>query len=420
MSTPTVEILAVGSELLGHGRQDTNSGELSLRFTREGFHVVRRTIVGDDLPSLTQAFREAAQRSSLVVSTGGLGPTGDDRTREALAAALHRPLHEEPALLRTLREKYKAVARTMPRSNLRQAQVPRGAVPLANPEGTAPGLLLEHGVGMVLVLPGPPAEMRSVLSDEVLQRIRQHLNPPGVALCVVRTAGMAESELEDRIRDLYEVCDGIELTVLASPGEVEVRILSRHPDAALAGKRAADLANTVASRLGAAVFAREDRDLATVLGERLRSSGTTLAVAESCTAGMLGEELTRPPGASDFFLGGVMAYSDEIKRKVLGVPQAVIRQHGAVSEPTARAMAQGVRQLFGAHVGLSITGIAGPGGGTEDRPVGLVYLALTTEKVSECRRLLFPGSRQRVRRWAVARALDGLRRTLEGTEGGDR
>jgi nicotinamide-nucleotide amidase len=404
---------------LGHGRQDTNSGELSLRFTREGFRVVRRSIVGDDLPSLTQAFREATQRSPLVISTGGLGPTGDDRTREALAAALHRPLHEEPALLRTLEQKYQAVARTMPRSNLRQAQLPRGALALANPEGTAPGLLLDHGEGLVLVLPGPPAEMRAVLSEEVLQRIRRRLRPPGVALRVVRTAGMAESELEDRIRDLYEV-EGIELTVLGSPGEVEVRILSRHADATLAGVRAADLADTVASRLGAAVFCREDRSLAAVLGEQLRCAGTTLAVAESCTAGMLGEELTRPPGASDFFLGGVMAYSDEIKQKVLGVPPALIQQHGAVSEPTALAMAKGVQQRFGAHVGLSITGVAGPGGGTEDKPVGLIYLALTTEKVSECRRLLFPGSRQRVRHWAVTQALDGLRRFLESTEGGAR
>jgi nicotinamide-nucleotide amidase len=420
VSAPTVEILAVGSEFLGHGRQDSNSVELSRRFTREGFHVVRRTMVGDDLPSLTEAFREATRRSSLVISTGGLGPTGDDRTREALAAALDRPLHEEPALVRTLREKYQRVARKMPQSNLRQAQVPRGAVPLANPEGTAPGLLLDHGVGMVLALPGPPVEMRSVLSEEVLQQIRQRLHPPAVAVRVVRTAGMAESELEDHIRDLYGACEGTELTVLASPGDVEVLILTRHADAALAGERAEDLAHTVASRLGAAVFASEDRSLGEVLGERLRAAGTTVAVAESCTAGMLGEELTRSPGASDFFLGGVIAYSDEIKQTVLGVPQTVIQQYGAVSEPTALAMAEAVRRRFGAHVGLSITGVAGPGGGTADKPVGLVYLALATGKVSECRRLLFPGSRQRVRRWAVARALDGLRRFLERSETGAR
>jgi len=420
MSAPTVEILAVGSELLGHGRRDTNSAELSWRFTQEGYQVVRRSIVGDGLPSLTEAFHEAAHRSDLVISTGGLGPTGDDRTREALATALDCPLYDEPALLDTLRKKYKAVARTMPRSNLRQAQVPRGAVPLPNPEGTAPGLLLDHGAGMVLLLPGPPAEMRSVLSEDVLQRLRQRFRPPCVAVRVVHTAGMAESELEDRIRDLYEGCEATELTVLASPGDVEVRILSRHADAALAGQRATDLARSVASRLGTAVFASEDRSLAEVVGQRLRSAGITLAVAESCTAGMVGEEITRPPGASDFFVGGIIAYSNKIKETALGVPPAILQEHGAVSEPTARAMAEGIRQRFRADVGLSVTGVAGPGGGTADKPVGLVYLALATQTASECRRLLFPGSRGRVRRWAVARALDGLRRFLERSEAGGR
>lgn len=331
MSLPTAEILAVGSELLGHGRRDTNSAELSWRFTREGFRVVRRTIIGDDLPSLTEAFGEAVKRSSLVISTGGLGPTGDDRTREAVSAALARPLHEDAALVHSLRKKYAAVGHAMPECNLRQAQVPLGAIPLANPEGSAPGLLLEHDAGLVLLLPGPPAEMRSVLSGEVLQKIRQRLHPPGVAVHVVRTAGMSESELEERIRDLYDAGEGTELTVLASPGEVEVRILSRHAEPAVAEEHAAGLARSVASRLGTAVFADEDRSLVEVLGQRLRSAGTTLAVAESCTGGMLGEELTAVPGASDFFLGGVIAYSNEVKENLLGVVPALLRTHGAVS-----------------------------------------------------------------------------------------
>lgn len=420
MSLPTAEILAVGSELLGHGRRDTNSAELSWRFTREGFRVVRRTIIGDDLPSLTEAFGEAVKRSSLVISTGGLGPTGDDRTREAVSAALARPLHEDAVLVHSLRKKYAAVGHAMPECNLRQAQVPLGAIPLANPEGSAPGLLLEHDAGLVLLLPGPPAEMRSVLSGEVLQKIRQRLHPPGVAVHVVRTAGMSESELEERIRDLYDAGEGTELTVLASPGEVEVRILSRHAEPAVAEEHAAGLARSVASRLGTAVFADEDRSLVEVLGQRLRSAGTTLAVAESCTGGMLGEELTAVPGASDFFLGGVIAYSNEVKENLLGVVPALLRTHGAVSKETARAMAEGVRQRFGADIGLSITGIAGPEGGSTDKPVGQVCLGLAAQQGCEERELCFPGSRERIRRWAVGRSLDGLRRFLDRTQAGVR
>jgi nicotinamide-nucleotide amidase len=418
VSAPPVEILAVGSELLVHGRQDTNSAELGDRFTRAGFRVVRRLTVGDDLETLTAAFRDACGRAALVISTGGLGPTGDDRTREAVAGALGLEMRESPQILRSLEGRFRALGRAMPASNRRQAWVPEGAEPLPNPEGTAPGLLIDHGAGWLLVLPGPPVEMRAVLTQELLRRLHDRFQPPAVAVRAVRTSGLPESAVEDRIRDLYEAREGCELTVLASPGEVEIRILSRHPAAERAESAAAELEREVIERLGKAVFSTEDAALTVAVGDLLRQAGLTLAVAESCTAGMLGAELTRPAGSSDYFVGGVLAYSDRVKEMLLGVAPELLQAHGAVSEPVARAMAEGVRQRLGAEVGLAVTGIAGPGGGSPDKPVGLVFEALAVEGRTECWELQLPGSRDRVRRWAVARAMDHLRRFLDRQEPG--
>lgn len=412
---PTVEIVTIGTELLSHGRRDTNSIELCARFTREGFLVSRRLTVGDEIDALTAAFRECGARASLVVSTGGLGPTADDRTREAVAAAFERPLEESAELLAELEAKYRAVHRTMPRSNRRQALVPAGALPLPNPAGSAPGLWLEHPGGVVIALPGPPAEMRAVLDEPVLARLRGRFTPAQVAIEVVRTAGQSESAIEDLIRDLYPQEPGLDLTVLASPGEVELRVLSRDPDAEAARRRASGLAAEIARVLGPAVYDRGDRSLAESVGERLRSRGLTLAVAESCTAGLLGATLTEVPGSSAYFLGGVLAYANDVKQELLGVPEETLREHGAVSEASARAMAEGVRRRLRSDLSLAVTGVAGPDGGTEEKPIGLVYLALASASGTECRRLQFPGDRQRVRRWAAARALDLLRRHLDRT-----
>ena len=408
-----VEILAVGTELLVHGRVDTNSAELGQRLARLGFRVERAMSVGDDVEDLSRAFREATERAPLVLSTGGLGPTGDDRTRDALARAFARKLRQDPAILRELEERFQRHGMRMPRSNRRQAEVPEGAELLPNPEGTAPGLWLEHPGGLVVALPGPPSEMRAVLDARVVRRIQERFRPPAMASRVVRTAGIVESAVEDLIGGLPFDERGAQLTILARPGLVEALIRVPDADAARGERVAAELARDVAERLGEHVFATEPISLPAALGERLRGMGRTLAVAESCTGGLLGAELTRPPGASDYFLGGVTAYANRIKEEALGVPAAVVRAHGAVSEETAIALAQGVRARFNSDYGLAVTGVAGPGGGSSEKPVGRVYHAVTGASGTDVRCRDFPGGRDRVRTWAVAAALDLLRRRLD-------
>lgn len=420
MSVPRAEILTVGTELLLHGQRDTNSAELCDLLTGLGFQVDRRVAVADDLEPLTDAIRGAADRASLVVSTGGLGPTGDDRTREGLARAFGRSLRLDPALLDQLEARFRSWGREMPRSNRRQALMPDGAEALPNREGTAPGLWLEAGAGVVLALPGPPAEMRSVLDGRIQERLRERFRPPAVARRVILTSGLAESALEDRIGEVYARERRAQLTILASPGQVVLRILARDPDPRRAERAAERLARTLASRLGEAVVATEEATLAAVVGERLRATGRTLSVAESCTGGMLGEELTRNPGSSDFFLGGVVAYGDRAKEALLGVPPETLQARGAVSEETARAMAEGARDRFGSDYALSITGIAGPGGGRPDKPVGTICLAVAAAEGTVSRRRVLPGGRNRVRRWAVAAVLDLLLRRLDGSAVGTR
>ncbi len=420
MTIPTAEILTIGTELLVHGKPDTNSAELCELFTREGFSVSRRLTVGDDLQTLTEAFRESAARAQLVVSTGGLGPTADDRTRQAVSAAFGAALEERAELLVELEAKYRAVQLAMPASNRQQALIPEGARALSNPVGSAPGIFLEHDAGLVVVLPGPPGEMRAVLNEEVMNLLRRRFAPPAVAFGVVRTAGMGESAIEDRIAEIYDLEPDTELTVLASPGEVELRVLARHPESSVAARRAANVVEKIARILGPAVYDQGGGSLAETVGRRLRQSGLTIAVAESCTAGLLGAALTGPPGASAYFLGGVIAYSNAIKRSVLGVPEELLQRHGAVSEESARAMAEGVRRQFQSDLSLAVTGIAGPEGGTAEKPVGLVFLALASASGIECRRLQFPGDRNWVRRWSAARSLDLLRRHLERVESMER
>jgi nicotinamide-nucleotide amidase len=417
VSAPTAEVLTIGTELLAYGRRDTNGAELSATLEALGFRLRRRATIADDLDEIRAALQEAAARSSLVAATGGLGPTADDVTRDALALAFGRDLREDPALLATIEERFRAIGRPMAASNRRQALVPEGAVPLPNPEGSAPGLWLDHAGGAVVLLPGPPPEMRAVLSPEVRERLRRRFRPPAVARRALLTSGIAESDLEDRLGDLYRARPEATVTVLARPGLVEILILARHGDAATAEAAADEVARLARERVGAPVFAEGDMTLAAHLGDRLRRLRRTVAVAESCTGGLLGADLTEAPGASDFFLGGLVAYADRVKQEGLGVPRALLRQHGAVSEPVARAMAEGVRRRLGADYGVAITGIAGPGGGTPEKPVGTVCLAVADAAGAISRRRLYRGGRERVRQWSVAAALHLLRTRIEEAGG---
>jgi competence/damage-inducible protein CinA-like protein len=349
----------------------------------------------------------------LVVSTGGLGPTDDDRTREAVAASLGLEVSVRSDVLKDLVSRWSASGRTMPRSNRRQAAFPAGAEPLPNPEGTAPGIWVSHPGGVIVALPGPPIEMRAVFDGDLQQRLKERFDPPPVATRTVRTAGMAESALEDRIQDLYSMEGSTEITVLAQPGVVDLHILSRGVGADSASER---VAGAVRERLGSAVFATDDRPLAAVVGARLRELGKTVAVAESCTGGLLGGELTEVPGSSEYFLGGVVAYADRVKEGQLGVNARILREAGAVSEEAARAMAEGVRDRLGADYGVAITGIAGPGGGTPEKPTGRVHVAVASRRSTVWSTRDLSASRSRVRRWAVTTALDLLRRRLQDPE----
>ncbi|MGD8374518.1 MAG: CinA family nicotinamide mononucleotide deamidase-related protein, partial [Acidobacteriota bacterium] len=373
--TPAAEIFAVGSELLLHGRQDSNSPELASLLTGMGFEVRRRQTLGDALEELRGAFREAAARADLVLATGGLGPTADDRTRDALAAAFGRTLREDPALVADLERRFRSRGRPMARSNLRQAQVPEGAEVLHNPLGTAPGLWLAHPGGVVALLPGPPAEMRAVLDRGLREKLRGRFVLPRVARRALLASGIGESDLEDRIADLYHQRSEVEITVLSSPGLVELLLLARHRDPGVAEDAVAEVASAVEARLDRWIFAREETTLAAYVGERLRLRGARLAVAESCTAGLLAADLTRTAGSSAYFAGGIVAYANEVKRAQLEVAEETLARHGAVSEEVAREMAEGVRRRFGVEFGLAITGVAGPGGGTPEKPVGTVWLA---------------------------------------------
>ena len=413
MSGPWAEIVSVGTELLLHGRVDTNGPELSGLLTGLGFRVRRRHTVGDDLEELDATLRSAAARSALVVSTGGLGPTGDDVTRDALARAFGRELREDRGVVVELETRFRALGHGMPRSNLRQALVPDGAAVLPNAEGSAPGLWLDHPGGAVVVLPGPPAEMRAVLSAEVRDRLRARFRPPAVARRVLLMSGISESALEDRLGDAYGLRSEAEVTVLARPGLVELLVLARDADPDLAEAAAEEVAAVARERIGEPVFATQETTLAAHVGEQLQRLGRTVAVAESCSGGLLCAELTGAPGSSHHFVGGVVAYADQVKDAALGVPPEVLRAHGAVSEAAACAMAEGVRGRLGADYGLAITGIAGPGGGTSEKPVGTVCLAIADAEGSQVRRRAFRGGRDRVRRWSVAAALHLLRRRLQ-------
>jgi nicotinamide-nucleotide amidase len=407
------QVLAIGTELLLHGRRDTNGPELCQRLTRLGFRVEGLRTVADDLEPLTLDLAHAAGRAALVITTGGLGPTDDDRTREAIAAVCGRPLRRDAGLVAALERRFAALGRPMPESNRRQGDLPEGGEALSNPEGSAPGLWVEHPGGVIVALPGPPIEMRAVLAEGVEARLERRFLLPAVAVRYILTSGISESALEDRIGDLYARDPAVQMTVLAAPGAVELFVVARGQDAMSADAAAQRIQTEAVQRLGDAVVGDTPMSLAAAVGARLRRLGRTLAVAESCTAGLLGALLTDDPGASDFFLGGVIAYSDDVKRAELGVDVDLLRHDGAVSEGAARLMAEGARRRFGSDYALALTGIAGPGGGSDQKPVGLVWIALAGESGTQVLRRQFHGGRTRVRQWAATAALDLLRRRVD-------
>ncbi len=406
----TASILAVGSELLGTTRVDTNSLFLTGELEALGIQVVRKACSGDAFDDLVAELKIALARAPILVVTGGLGPTDDDRTKEATARLFGRKLVRDGEILQRLKERFARRGAAMPKVNEKQADVIEGATILRNPRGSAPGYLVEDGGRVAVLLPGVPIEMEGMWREEAAPLLRARFPSSGALhRRVLKIAGMAESVVEERIKPVYAAFPEDPVTILAATGEIQLHFAAQGPDAAAREKLDRIEAKFV-EVLGTEIYGRDGETLEGVVGALFRETGKTLALAESCTGGILAGRLTEAPGASEFFRGSVVAYANEAKVAFAGVNPSTLKRFGAVSEETAREMAEGVRRRFGASVGFGVTGIAGPTGGTPEKPVGLVHVALSDQDGSGAqKRLQLPGDRTMIRRWATAVSLSMLR-----------
>jgi nicotinamide-nucleotide amidase len=413
----TAEILAVGSELLTPHRSDTNSLYLTLKLNEIGIDVRAKAVVRDDRGDLQALVRQALGRADLVITTGGLGPTDDDITREAVAAELGLALDEDASILAALHERFAIRRLTMPAINRRQALVPRGATPLPNSRGTAPGLWIERGHQALVLLPGPPRELEPMVETYVLPRLTGRTAGHRLARRVIKIAGRAESHVDEIAQPIYAAFRSwptpIETTILAGGGQIELHLSARGGARADLDAVLDDGVRRLASALGPAVFSVDGRSLEEVVGHLLAGERLTIAAAESCTGGLLMSRLVDVPGCSAWVVGGVVAYANAIKISELDVSPDLLEAHGAVSEPVALAMASGVVARLAADVGVAITGIAGPTGGTPDKPVGTTVVAVwRSADLHIARTCQFLGDRATIRLHAAVTALDMVRRML--------
>ncbi|MDA1082380.1 MAG: competence/damage-inducible protein A [Gemmatimonadetes bacterium] len=415
-----IEIVTIGDELLLGFTLDSNGAHIARELAAIGVSVSRRTSVGDDATAIADAVREALERTGAVITTGGLGPTSDDLTKPTIAAVFGRAMHMDEAIIEALRQRWVARGwgKELPEANKQQGLIPEGAVVLTNRHGSAPGIWLEDERGRwVVMLPGVPRELRGMFAEEVLPKLRERGGPGAspVVSSTIRTTGVSESALADSLKPLESRLEGLALAFLPGWAGVDLRLTS---SGRAAGESAALLERAGAElRVVAGQFAygAGTDDLAAVVLDQLRSGGMTIAVAESCTGGLLGGRITAIPGSSHFFLGGVIAYSNEVKATQLGVGDDTLIAHGAVSEETAREMATGVRARYRADVAVSITGIAGPDGGTDTKPVGTVCVAVDVRGTVTSSKRQMIGDREEVRLRSTQWALDLVRRQLTAT-----
>ena len=410
------EIIAVGSEMLSPYRMDTNSLYLTEQLNLLGVDVIFKSIVGDSRKLLVDAAEHALFRSDIVIVSGGLGPTEDDLTREAVAEALGVSLRQDPEIVKHIEQRFASRGWKMSPNNLKQADVLEGATVLPNANGTAPGQWVsgefdgrEH---IIVLLPGPPHEMKALFESEVRERLRAKVPAAHLFTRTIKVAMLGESAVDARVAPIYKRYTDVDTTILAGAGEIELHFKARGMTIDEAQSRADEVAGLAEDELEDAVYSRNGESLEQIVGYWLQMRNATLAVAESCTGGLLAERITSISGSSRYFLGGAVVYSNQLKTELAGVPAEMIHRHGAVSREVAAALAEGIRYRCESTLGVGITGVAGPSGGTSEKPVGLVFLAVASDSGTEVAQRNFPGDRKRIRRFASTMALDMLRRKL--------
>jgi nicotinamide-nucleotide amidase len=408
----SAEIIAVGSELLTPEKTDTNSLWLTKKLNDLGVEVMLKTIVGDDAARLEETIRDAVKRSDVVITTGGLGPTEDDLTRQVSAKAVGRELVYHTELETELRERFRRWGREMPEINKRQAFVIDGADILPNPNGSAVGMLFETEGKFLIVLPGPPRELKPMFENFVLPRLNGIAGQIRVKRRILRVSGMGESAVDEKIAPIYTAYPTVQTSILFTRSEIEIHLAASSESETEAERVLDELAGRMAEALGAALFSTNGETMEQVVGKILDDRNQTLSVAESCTGGLIAMRLTDVPGSSKYFMEGAVTYSNEAKSRILGVPRETIETHGAVSAETSEAMAAGMRAASSTDHAISVTGIAGPDGGSEAKPVGTVFVGFADKNGSISMKFVFPGDRELIRWRSSQAALDYLRRQL--------
>jgi nicotinamide-nucleotide amidase len=410
------EIIAVGSEMLTPHRVDTNSLYLTEQLNLLGVDVIFKSIVGDDMRRMVAAAQHGLFRSDIIIVSGGLGPTEDDLTREAIAEALGVGLRRDPEIVAKLEQRFAQRGWKMTPNNAKQADVLEGATVLPNPNGTASGQWLsgqfEGRERIVVLLPGPPHEMKALFESEVRERLREKIPPAHLFTRTLKIAMLGESAVDARVAPIYKRFSDVETTILAGAGEIELHFKTRAATLEQAQERADEVAGLVEDELDDAVYSRNGESLEQIVGYWLQMRNATVSVAESCTGGLLAERITSISGSSRYFLGGAVVYSNNLKTEFAGVPADMIERYGSVSREVAAALAEGIRYRCESTFGVGITGVAGPGGGSVEKPVGLVYHAVASDSGTEVIQRNFPGDRKRIRRFASTMALDMIRKKL--------
>jgi nicotinamide-nucleotide amidase len=410
------EIIAVGSEMLTPFRQDTNSLYLTEKLNSLGVEVAFKTIVGDSLKDIVRVAKAALSRADILLFSGGLGPTEDDLTREAVAQTLGLHLKRDPEIVEAIERRFTEHGWKMSPNNIKQADVISGATVLPNANGTAPGQWIggrsDGKEKIVVLLPGPPHELKALFEGAVLERLRARVPKQFISARVLKITGMGESACDARVAPIYKRFTDVDTTILAAPGEIQLHLRTRGASEEAADKRLDELVELIEEELGDNVYSDNGDALEQIVSYFLQMRDATLAVAESCTGGLVAERLTSVSGSSRYFIGGAVVYSNELKTQLADVPADLIDVYGAVSEQVARALAEGIRRKCGTSLGLGVTGVAGPTGGTAEKPVGLVFHALAGEHGTEVIKRTFTGDRARVRWFASQQALDMVRRKL--------